>query len=603
MRQLLLAICFSTIFSSQVFHAQTGCPGCVVSVPASFPADTIYLPELPDGIKGTPYNQDVSFRLPKTTTPVNAIDSTTPPGLTISKFEILSVDGLPAGLYWQLSQSVFDPATQTDGCMRICGTPLESDSFSLTITLKATVFILTQVSTFPMSLYIAPKQSVTDGFSMINPTGCGSSTVTFTNNVPSNGHEGVSYTWDFGDGSPRYYEENPPPITYDQPGVYEVQYQAIVDTSGYLLESIRVEDIDCTDPPLFGNPDLFLEIKDPSGELVFNSSPAINSTPVPYTFPVNLLLGPGNYTLQVWDDDGGIKGGDDNCGTLSFNILSNGTLVAGGLTVVMNILHPIDTIISRDTVTVFPQPAPPTINAPAGLTACQGAALPVLSSSYGFGNQWLLNGSVIPGATDFIYMATVSGDYQVQYVSTDGCVVVSAVAEVEIYPLPVAPVWYNYNNSLRLSDTTALPLQYSLQWFDGLVPIPGETGIWYCSSESGNYSLQVTDLETGCTNSHAAMVTNNPNFDCLVGSSTPNTQAFELSPNPTHGPVLLRLQAPLQQRAMIHVWDANGRMVQSIGANAGTAIISLELGHLSPGVYAVEVIADGFHGLGRVIRM
>jgi hypothetical protein len=99
------------------------------------------------------------------------------------------------------------------------------------------------------------------------------------------------------------------------------------------------------------------------------------------------------------------------------------------------------------------------------------------------------------------------------------------------------------------------------------------------------------------------MVTNNPNFDCLVGSSTPNTQAFELSPNPTHGPVLLRLQAPLQQRAMIHVWDANGRMVQSIGANAGTAIISLELGHLSPGVYAVEVIADGFHGLGRVIRM
>ena len=603
MRLLLLTLCFSTTIFSNNFYAQTGCPGCVVNVPAGFPADTIYLPDLPDGVKGTPYDQDVSFRLPKTTTPVNAIDSTTPPGLTITKFEILSVEGLPPGLYWELNQTVFDPAIQTDGCMKICGTPLESDSFKLTVKLKATVFIISKETTFPMSLYIAPKVSTTVGFSITNPTGCGSSVVTFTNNVPSNGNEGFSYSWNFGDGSPASAEENPPPHTYSQPGAYVIDYQAIIDTSGYLLESIQVIDIDCTEPPLFGDPDLYLEIHFPDGNIAFSSSPAINNTQLPYIFPVNILLTPGNYTLQVWDDDAGVKGNDDNCGTLTFNILSDGTLVAGGLTVEMNILHPIDTILSRDTVIVYPQPVNPTINAPNGLSVCEGAAGLVLSSSYGFGNQWLLNGNVIPDATDFIYQPTQSGYYQVQYVSPYGCVATSDSAHVIINPLPAQPIWFNYNNSLRLTNTANLPAQYSLQWYNLSVLIPGETNIWYCSMESGTYGLVVTDLESGCTSSFSAAVVNNPNFNCLIGTNSPDIQAFDIQPNPTTGSVLLRLREPLQHEGVVRVWDATGSVVLILQAGAGLTVLSLELDQLSPGVYAVEILAEGFHGLGRVVRL
>jgi len=602
MRQLLLTIFFSTLFFAHLFHAQTGCPGCVVNVPTGFPADTIYLPDLPDGVKGSPYDQDVSFRLPKTTTPVNAVDSTTPPGLTISKFEILSVDGLPPGLYWQLNQSEFNPATQTDGCIKICGTPLETDSFELTVKLKATVFILSQESTFPMSLYIAPKVSMTDGFSITNPISCGSATVSFTNNVPSNDVDGFSYLWDFGDGSPMSTEETPAPHLY-QPGVYEIAYQAIVDTAGYILESIRVTDIDCTDPPLYGNPDLFLEIRFPGGAMAFNSSPAINSTSLPYIFPVNLHLGPGNYQLQVWDDDAGIKGSDDNCGTLSFNILSDGTLVAGGLTVEMTILHPIDTILSRDTVVVYPQPIVPMVNAPNGLIACGGSAEVVLSSSYGFGNQWILDGSLIPSATDFIYLPTVSGAYQVQYISPNGCVATSEVSNVMINPLPDAPEWFNFNNSLRVSHPSNLPAQYSLQWYNGSSLIPGETSLWYCSQASGTYGLVVTDLATSCTSSYSASVTNNPNYNCLTRTNAPDIQAFDILPNPTSGSVVLRLQSPLKQSGLIRVWDATGRVVQIYQAETGMNEILLELGSLSAGVYAVEILAEDFRGLGRLLRM
>jgi PKD domain len=604
MRQLLLTICFSFFFFSSFFYAQSGCPGCVVNVPAGFPADTIYLPDLPNGVKGTPYDRDVSFRLPKTTTPVNFIDSTTPPGLTITKFEILSVGGLPSGLYYQLNQSVFDPAIQTDGCMKICGTPLESDSFELTVKLKATVFIITKESSFPMSIYISPKVSTTDGFSITNPTGCGSVTVSFTNNVPSNGNEGFSYVWDFGDGSPTSAAETPASHTYGQSGQYELSYQAIIDTAGFLLEHIKVLGIECTDPPFYGNPDLYLVISQPDGTIVYNSSPAINNASLPYIFPVNIKLGAGNYNLKVLDNDAGIKGTDDNCGTLSFNILSDGTLVAGGLTIEMNILHPVDTIRSVDTIIVYPQPAHPTINAPNGLMSCQGSTGPVLSSSYGFGNQWLLNGNLIAGATDFIYVPTQSGSYQVQYVSAYGCVATSDIATVLIHPLPALPLWFNYNNSLRVTNSANLPAHYALQWYNASTLIPGETGIWYCSLASGTFGLQVTDLETGCTNFYAAPVVHNQNYNCLLGTQTPELLAFDILPNPTtDGQVLLRMIEPLNVGGTIRVWDVTGRLLQIMQVVAGSNTFSMDLGSLSSGVYAVEILAEGFHGLGRVIRI
>jgi hypothetical protein len=345
-----------------------------------------------------------------------------------------------------------------------------------------------------------------------------------------------------------------------------------------------------------------MEIRQPDGNIVFSSSPAINSTSLPHIFPVNMKLGPGNYTLQVWDDDANIKGQDDNCGILTFNILSDGSLVAGGLTVDMNILHPVDTIVSRDTVVIYPQPVTPVLSASNGLEICEGTAA-VLSSSYGFGNQWILNGNIIPGATDFIYQATQSGAYQVQYVSANGCVAISDVANLQIHPLPAKPVWYNYNNSLRLSDPSKLPAVYALQWYDFSAPIPGETDIWYCSNKSGTFGLEVTDLETGCKNFYAAPVVNNPNYDCLIGTKSPDMQAFDLLPNPTSGALLLRLHEPLQKEGSIRVWDVSGRLVLSQTAQAGLAELPLDLSLLNAGVYAVEILAEGIHGLGRVVKL
>lgn len=601
MRQLYLTLSLLT-FALYCLPAQTGCPGCVVMVPAGLPDDTLYLPLFPNGEKGTPYNEDISFRVPKTSTPVHAVDTTTPPGLPISKIEIVGIENMPPGLHWEANQTVFETATQTDGCIKICGTPTKSDTFVMTVKLKATVLIFTQEASFPIRLYIAPKVSTTDGFTMANYTGCGSTTVSFSNNIPSGGDPGFSYEWDFGD-STTFTGENPPPHTYTKPGLYPVHYKAVVDTAGYRLLSATVLSVDgCTDQFGLGSPDLYLFILNPSGSQVYNSSPAINNTTLPHTFQPDLLLEKqGSYRLEVWDEDSGIEGSDDPCGTIYFDHLNDGdTLVSGSFRVVLSIDHPVDSILSADTVLVYNQPVKPKISANI-FSACIGSDTIVLESSYGAGNQWWYNGQPISGATDFLYMPENSGYYQVQVNTIYGCSAISDSAAVNLIPLPAAPVYGNDRNNLKLLDTAALPANYALQWYLFAGPIAGATGFTYCATMSGDYSLVVTDLATGCTNSFQSGVVFDPNFDCTVGTGQAQTGDLRIYPNPARDLVTIQLASPLQANGQLAVWDVAGRLMTRMIIGTGTEQMQLDAGSLPQGLYFLELNAGEQHLLGQLV--
>ncbi len=86
-------------------------------------------------------------------------------------------------------------------------------------------------------------------------------------------------------------------------------------------------------------------------------------------------------------------------------------------------------------VTVNPIPATPTITPGSGTTFCAGDSV-TLTSSSATGNQWLLNGNPIGGATAQQYVATASGDYTVT-VTTNGCTgAPSAVTTVTVKQPP-----------------------------------------------------------------------------------------------------------------------------------------------------------------------
>lgn len=599
MKKIKFSILTALIFvAGASIRAQTGCPGCVTAVPPGLPADTVYLPPIPSGQVGAYYDQDVSFRMPKTTTPVAAIDSTTAPGITINSIEVLSVEGLPPGLSWQVNQTVFPVATQTDGCIKICGTPTLSDSFVLTVKLKATIFIFTQETSFPMRMYIAPGVNTNDGFTMSNPTGCGSTTVTFTNNIPSNGQEGYSYEWIFGDGF-IYTGENPPPHTYSTPGNYTVHYTANIDTSGYVLNTLMLTDVDCGDLAGLGAPDLYLSIKDSVGTVVFSSGPAVDNASLPILFQIGIPLGPGNYTLEVYDEDSGLEGGDDACGTFVFTVAAIPEFTSGGLSGLLDITRPVSQLHFSDEVTVYTVPETPELIAPKGYFTCSNQA-PLPFSTPSTGNiSWWKNGEEIAGVQDSVYQVSESGQYQVAITSEDGCKAYSEPADVIITLSPPLPIFVNNNNLLTLYDTLALPGAYQLDWYLNGQDVDAH-GFWLCTFEAGTYMLVVTDMSTQCTSTYSLATLYNPNADCTTGvSATLRQDEVVVYPNPATDRFFIKdIRGNLQKATL---WDLSGHAVLPLRTPTGQW--SADCSQLPSGYYRLELqFKDGVRWYPLVIQ-
>ena len=587
---LLCVILFPYFLSSQ-----NGCPGCSTNLPP-LPADTIYLSEAPDGEAGVFYEEDISFRLPKTTTPVNATDPGTPAGLNINKITIISLVGLPPGLSWEANQMEFNPDNETDGCVRFCGTPLQPGLYDVQVFVTAEVLVVNQSTSFSFPIYIAPSSSVNAGFAMTNNSGCGSVTVEFENNVPSAGQDGFSYLWDFGNGF-QSLSENPPPVTYDEPGVYEVNYEATVDTAGYTLTTVHVLATGCGDtsiPPIFnGAPDLYLKIKNPDGDIIFQTSP-VNNAPVPFAFTVNLPLEEGNYELEVRDDD---TFGSETCGTVNFNRTTTGTLASGSLEVALDIIHPVTTIQTTDTVRVYELPEQPLVEPAPDVQACSGESV-LLTANYDDNLQWYRDTTLLFGENFPELMTNEPGNYWVSYTSPDGCKVESDEVSFTLLPLPAPPAFFNDKNLLRVNEPSLLPTNHELQWLVNGVAVPGANGREFCITEPGTqlYTLLVTDLDSGCKREYSLGATYDPDFDCLtpVGEALSDLDVI-VYPNPADQFISVVLPSEsLGQDYSIRLVDLLGQVHDFQGQTSLIQTkLSLDCSAFPAGVYFLVIEING----------
>ena len=576
--RILLPFSVCLLFFTQFSFSQSGCPGCTVFLPP-LNSDTFYLTEVPDGQVGVYYDADLSFRLPMTTNGVPGA----PPGLTISQITISSISDLPTGLNWQANQTVFNPSVQTDGCVKMCGVPLESDSFFITVHIVAEVFGIAQNESYIIPMYVGPSVSNTDGFSISNSTGCGFAEVSFANNVPSNGDPGYTYAWDFGNGNQSDLE-NPPFQTYNGAGTYYVNYYALVDTAGYYLAGISVESSNCNDdiPPfLTGPPDLYLKIYDPAGDLILTTA-TIENAAYPASFSINQYIDTGNYTVQVWDDDTFLGGDDDDCGSYIFTQNDDGLVQNGNLFLAINSVHPVQEVSSLDSVIIYEIPANPILNEPVETALCQGDSV-FLSSNYTAPVSWFKNG-VLYEEQEGIWVHE-EGDYQAIFVSENGCFSdLSNTVTLTFFDLPVSPAYSNLSNELTLYDPGSLPELFQLQWyFEGELIVDENTEV-LCATSNGLYTLEVTDLETGCSNSFSTNVVINPAFDCTLGAEDQAIGSIRIYPNPVRD--MITIQGNLTYP--INISDVTGRVVFSIASGDNQSQL-LNLDTLYPGIYFIEM--------------
>lgn len=598
---------FAFFSFSTLLPGQSGCPGCTISLPP-LPADTIYLGAAPDGVAGQYYDGDISFRMPRTTTPVNAMDPSTPAGLTINNVTIVSLLNVPPGLDWEPSKFSFDTQSQTDGCVKFCGTPLQPGLYEVQVYVTAQVLLVTQSTSFSFPIYIAPAASNNDGFAMQNNTGCGEVTVSFENNVPANGNSGYSYFWDFGNGHTST-EQNPGAQTYSTPGIYDVNFKATIDTFGYKLTTVRVMNSPCTDfgiPPIFStSPDLYVKIKDPNGNLIV-TTPVIDNATYPAVFNINLMLGEGIYELEVRDED---SFGSESCGYVYFNKNTTNLLISGDLQVFTDIIHPVTTIESADSVIVFPLPDPPLVSPQGQVNICTGSEVELELSNYFENIQWYRDTVLLFGETGSGLSVSEPGGYWVQYTSPDGCKSQSEPVVVGLISLPLAPAFYAIGNELTLVDPSILPADYSLQWYQEGELIPGATGETYCFTEPGVYlfTLQVTDNTTGCSNDFSLGASFNPNYNCAISSAEePDALASSLRifPNPTTGWVGVSFEKQQPGSVDLALFDALGQVVWQVQEKTAALIFQkeLDLSTVPAGLYFLKIqTADGVIS-GKIMR-
>ena len=583
---------FIFLFVNGFLSAQTGCPECAISLPDSIGTDTFYLQEFPDGEFRGNYDESITYRLPTNTSQIVFLVPSVPAGIGINKLSIKSINNLPAGLSWEPNQKEYDLPDERDGCIRVCGTPLEYGLFELEITVTAQISILSQDATFTRNFFIAPPTTTNSGFTMTNNIGCGNTTVTFENNNLSEGKDGFSYNWDFGLGSTSA-DENPIPQNYTEPGIYPINYQAIIDTFGFILTEVQVLEAECSD--FLGKPDLWLRISDQDGNIMFENESIQNVNP-PVTFPLNLPISSGNYKLEVIDGDSGLNGGDDICGTINFNQLSNGELEDSELKVSINIFHPVDTINVVDSVVVHEIPFAPIVSFDGDFIFCEGDSLELSASALANQHQWFRDSTPITGATDPTLQITEDGAYYISTISEEGCTNTSTQAFLGPIPVPGAPVLKQEGNLLSIFNPAILPDPYSLRWFqEG--NLLDHTAFSLCISETALFGIELTNSTSGCSNFFESVYTFDENSVCSTAAEDllAKVEDIKIYPNPASDQLFIDLTtATTLENGTIRLLNMLGQQleVQPINDNFREQRFQFEVADYPKGLYLIQ-LQDG----------
>ncbi len=184
-----------------------------------------------------------------------------------------------------------------------------------------------------------------------------------------------------------------------------------------------------------------------------------------------------------------------------------------------------------------PSPLTATITAGGATTFCSGDSVVLTANSgAGYTYQWSLNGNPISGATGISYTATAGGSYTVT-VTSGGNSGTSAATVVTVNSASAATVTasgattFCTGGSVTLSASSAS----SYQWQIGGMDISGATGSSYTTSNSGNYSVKVTNANGCAATSSVTTVTEKgvwtPAGCPGISTSTAHTTALAVDTN------------------------------------------------------------------------
>ena len=242
--------------------------------------------------------------------------------------------------------------------------------------------------------------------------------------------------------------------------------------------------------------------------------------------------------------------------------------------------------VSTNQVTVGTNPVA-TVTASGPLTFCDGASV-TLDAGAGYGSYLWSN-----GATTQSISVQVSGIYTVTVTSQGGCSgnASSAPLTVTVYPGIFATVTAAGN---YLTASPAL----TYQWYFNGNPVSGATNQVYHATQSGNYSVFITDAN-GCSDMSSIV-----EFSVGINDNI-YTQNLELFPNPGSGIFTVRGEFNQNVDLYLSVTNVLGQqlMADEIIRNTATLTRTVNIDEFANGVYFVRVrINDEVEHVFRYIK-
>ncbi len=562
------------------------CPNCNIN--SAFTSPGIYPNPLPDGTQGQPYDQDVTF-----------VMFTDTMGYTVNYFKILSVNNLPFGLNWECNNSSsgcqYFPQTSIYGCVKVCGTPIQTGTFTISVNVLANFPFPAgdQYSVIDIVLTVLPASGGNSGFTFSPLGGCDSATVNFTALI-TNPTNPVTYNWNFGNGnSGALLNETQ---FYNSTGDYQVTLQTNI--LGYVLTDVSVNSVngnwcgDVEEPSIpfvgcSGDPDLVFEITDANSNLLFTSSEISNVQSGSWS-GLNIALNNPPFTITIWDID--VVSVNDNLGTFSFNGNAIGNFPFNGAGGTSGSLSIATTILStfNDTATIHISESPimPVISFSPNDSMCFGDSVTLsIANLNGDAVQWYQNNAQMINATNNQLTVSETGTYSVTVINTDGCDASSdSLTVTEMAALP------NINFLISGDTLHCFLTQYNLQWFFNGVPVTGAINPIYIITQTGNYHLIVSD-QLGCNRSSDTFHLNY-SFNELIN----NDVRVNLYPVPTQNNLQVELYGWQADNALITIRDISGKNLIAykieLGNNSSKRKFSIDTKNLSNGIYLLKMQSE-----------
>ncbi|MBW8050213.1 MAG: T9SS type A sorting domain-containing protein [Cytophagales bacterium] len=220
-------------------------------------------------------------------------------------------------------------------------------------------------------------------------------------------------------------------------------------------------------------------------------------------------------------------------------------------------------------------PVIPGISASGSTSICDGQSV-ILTTDYSGTVQWYLNGTAIAGASDPTYSASTAGDYSVK-ITDCACGDFSSIISISVDPLPEVPL------ITQAGGTLVSSVQGQISWYFNSVLINGATQQTYTPTESGDYSVALTNnCGTAFSDPYTVLLSGIANIH--------NVEGFSVYPNPYYNETVISYHLESATKTLIEIYNILGvRISTLVDAQLPGGDHNIQFSANQPGIYFLKV--------------